>query len=306
MPERVDWSIIVHGGARPIPVEDRAAFEDGCRRAVLAGREILAGGGPAVSAVEAAIRVLEDDPTFNAGTGAVRNAEGDVECDAAVMDGATLDVGAVGAAPGLLNPVAAAVLVLREQPILLVGEAARRFALERGAEPVRDPQATAENSDSDTDTPAPGATDDPTSAGCDTVGCVALDTAGHLAAGTSTGGLEGAAAGRVGDSPLPGCGLYADDGAGAVALSGTGEEIARVTLASRVLAALPGRSPEEAARTALRALDRVGGNAGVIAIDPAGRTGWAHTSPQFAVAWADSATEVTARTQQASAAGGEA
>ncbi|MCU1438183.1 MAG: asparaginase [Naasia sp.] len=285
MSERLDWSIIVHGGARPIPPEDRPAFEEGCRRAVRAGREILDGGGSAVRAVEAAIRVLEDDPTFNAGTGAVRNAAGGVQCDAAIMDGATLDVGAVGAVPGLRNPVAAAALLLREQPILLVGEGARRFALDRGAAPA-DPDVVGASDPAD----GPGV------AGCDTVGCVALDRDGHLAAATSTGGLDGSAVGRVGDSPLPGCGLYADDEAGAVALSGTGEEIARVTLASRVLAALPGRTPEDAASTALRTLERVGGEAGVIAMDPAGRTGWAHTSPQFAVAWADAVSPLQART----------
>lgn len=279
-----DWAIVVHGGAREIPPEDRPAFEAGCTRAAHAGRELLERGGSAVDAVVAAIRVLEDDPTFNAGTGSVLNAEGLVECDAALMDGTTLDVGAIGAAAGLRNPISAAALVLREEPVLLVGAGAERYVVERGAERTATPNSPAGSG-----------------GGCDTVGCVARDRTGALAAGTSTGGLEGAAVGRVGDSPIPGSGLYADDEVGAVALSGTGEHILRVALASRVLAELPGSTPDEAAATALRRLERVGGNAGVIALDPAGRVGWAYTSPQFAVAWADSEHGVRAFTDRASA-----
>jgi beta-aspartyl-peptidase (threonine type) len=111
---------------------------------------------------------------------------------------------------------------------------------------------------------------------------------GRLAAGTSTGGLEGTLPGRVGDSPLPGCGFYADDTMGAVALSGDGENIARMTVASRVMRELEASGPQDAAERGIASLHRIGGEAGAITIDRAGQVGWAHNSSHFAVAWATS------------------
>ncbi|HWW27288.1 MAG TPA: isoaspartyl peptidase/L-asparaginase, partial [Caulobacter sp.] len=119
-----------------------------------------------------------------------------------------------------------------------------------------------------------------------TVGCVAFDRYGDLAAGTSTGGLTGSHAGRVGDSPLPGCGLYADNQVGAVSLSGDGESLIRTTLASRLIRGLEAVNPDQAVADALNHLARVGGEAGLIVIDAEGRIGWGHNSPQFAVAHA--------------------
>jgi beta-aspartyl-peptidase (threonine type) len=124
--------------------------------------------------------------------------------------------------------------------------------------------------------------------GEDTVGCVALDVHGDVAAAVSTGGLPGSPPGRVGDSPLPGAGFYADDRLAAVALSGDGESIARVTLATRVMHGLEMLHPQAAAEQALTALDRVGGEAGAIVVDRHGRVGWAHRSADFAIAYATS------------------
>jgi isoaspartyl peptidase/L-asparaginase-like protein (Ntn-hydrolase superfamily) len=161
--------------------------------------------------------------------------------------------------------------MLSQVPVLLVGQGADAFARAHGAEMC---------APGDLVVPRPG---DP---GCDTVGCVALDVRGHLAAGTSTGGLTGCHPGRVGDSPLPGCGLYADDAVGAVSLSGDGESLIRTTLAARLIHSLEAVAPEPAIDLALARLADVGGEAGLIVIDADGRIGWGHNSPQFAVAHA--------------------
>jgi beta-aspartyl-peptidase (threonine type) len=261
------WALVLHGGAKEIAPEKEQANRAGCIEALKAGAAVLRSGGSALDAVEAAIRVLEKDPTFNAGAGSVRNADGEVEMDAALMDGATLDVGGVAAIRGVRHPVTVARLMLRETPTLLVAEGARRFAAEQGAE-LCDPSHIAE------------AEQEPA---LDTVGCIALDMQGNLAAGTSTGGLEGSHPGRVGDSALPGCGLYADNAIGAVAFSGDGESISRTMLAARVMQSLESGPPQAAAGEAIARLGRVGGEAGGIVLDRAGRAGWAHNSPHFAV-----------------------
>lgn len=269
MPDQ--WAVIVHGGAKDIPSALRDRHRQGCLRAVEAAAEVLVAGGHAVAAVEAAIRVLEDDPIFNAGTGSVRNAAGEVECDAAIMDGSDLSVGGVAAVRTLRHPISVARRMLPEPPVLLVGEGAEAFARETGGEFCAPEDLIA---------PAPG---DP---GCDTVGCVALDRHGDIAAGTSTGGLTGCAVGRVGDSPLPGCGLYADNAVGGVSLSGEGESIIRTTLAARLIRALEDEAPGAAIDRALAVLGRVGGEAGLIVIDRHGRIDWGHSSDHFAVAHA--------------------
>ena len=270
MAERA-WAIIVHGGAKAIAPGQEQRHREGCLRALAIGRSILQRGGRALDAAEQAVRALEDDPTFNAGYGSVLNAEGAVECDAAIMDGKTLAVGAVAAVRTLRHPISVAAAMLPERPVLLVGDGAEAFARAKGAE-----------------TCAPGdliveTTGDP---GCDTVGCVALDLTGDIAAATSTGGLTGAHAGRVGDSPLPGCGLYADNLTGGVSLSGEGERLIQTTLAARLMQALETLPPGAAIAEALRHLSRVGGEAGLIVIDAKGRIDWDHNSAQFAVAYA--------------------
>jgi isoaspartyl peptidase/L-asparaginase-like protein (Ntn-hydrolase superfamily) len=181
----------------------------------------------------------------------------------------TTPVGAVAAAPGLLNPIRVARGLLDENETLLVSHGAKRYAPPRGLgrfEPRKSP------------TPE-------TATSCDTVGCVVRDGLGRIAAGTSTGALTGKAEGRVGDTPLPRCGLYADSQVGAVSCSGDGEFIARALLASRVIWDMEqGREIQSAIEHALLRLEWIGGEAGIIGIDCRGRIGWAHRGAQFAVA----------------------
>lgn len=272
----MSWRIILHGGARSIADADAPANREGALRALDVGVAILAAGGRALDAVEAVVRSLEDNPIFNAGYGSVRNLDGEIELAAAIMDGAALQVGAIAGLRDIRNPVSVARRLIDDETVMLAGAGAQRFAHEIGAERAR--------------------LDAPSSAGpCDTVGCVSYDVRGQFAVAISTGGLEGVRAGRIGDAPLPGCGFYADDQAGAVCLSGKGERIMRTTLAARAMFELEGGADAQgAADAAIRRLGRVGGDAGAIAIDLAGRFGWAHNSRHFTVALqsADSAPRV--------------
>jgi len=266
------WTILIHGGAKTIKPGEEDANREGLDEAVRAGAEVLEAGGSALAAVEAAIRVMEDRPVFNAGIGAVPNREGGIELCSGLMDGATLAVGAVAALPLVRHPVSVAREVLGEREILLAGGGALAFARERGAEmqdageqPPVHAVASAE-------------------AACDTVGAVARDSHGDFAAGTSTGGLEGTRAGRVGDSPLPGCGFYADNAMGAVALSGDGEAIARLALGLRIIDKLGRMDVRPAIECSLTRIARLGAEAGAIALDRSGHPGFAHNSSHFAVA----------------------
>lgn len=270
--DKGSWSIVVHGGAKPILPGEAKAHRQGCTRAAEAGADILARGGSAVEAARRAVAMLEDDPTFNAGHGSVANAAGDFEMDAGIMDGTTLAIGAVAAVVRISNPVDAAAAMLGEIPILLVGKGAERFAYGKGLR-CTPPAPTL---------PRPG------KRGHDTVGCVARDRAGHIAAATSTGGIAGTLPGRVGDAPLPGCGFYADDSVGGVSLSGDGEAIARSLLGARIVRAMEDRPAPQAAQDIHNPMRRLGAEAGVIAIDAAGRIGAAHNSPNFAIAFGSS------------------
>jgi beta-aspartyl-peptidase (threonine type) len=272
VPIEGSWAIIVHGGAKEIKPEEEDDNRAGILQAVEAGRSILASGGSALDAVESAIRVMEDLPVFNAGHGSAKNAAGEVEMCAGLMDGRDLSVGSVAVIREVRHPIGVAREVMPEKEILIAGEGALLFAKERGLELASgDELASAE----------------PAAQEHDTVGAVAFDTQGNFAAGTSTGGLDGSRVGRVGDSPLPGAGLYADNHIGAVSLSGDGESIARLTLASRIMARINEDGPERAIADAVQELPGVGGgeaDGGAIAIAKDGRLGWGHNSPHFAVA----------------------
>lgn len=290
MSETRRWALILHGGAKTIPLGQHAANRRGCLWALDPGIEILAGGGSALTAVEAVVRVLEDDRTFNAGYGSVLNAAGEVECDAAVMEGASLMAGGVAAVSRIRNPISTAIAMLPDPAVLIVGEGAHRFAEETG-------QTLCEPGD----LVSPGSHK---AAGCDTVGCVALDDQGLIVAATSTGGLSRSRVGRVGDAPIPGCGLYADNAVGGVAFSGDGESIIRLALAGRLMTTLETQAPDAAIADALARLERVGGEAGAIVIDVAGRIGWNHTSDHFAVAFAASDLAPQAHLERQHAPGG--
>jgi beta-aspartyl-peptidase (threonine type) len=227
-------SLIVHGGAWDIPDEAVDACNSGCRLALEAGWAILSRGGSALEAVEAAIVVLEDDPVFDAGFGSHLNLDGRVECDAIVMNGATLRAGAVAALQRVRNPIRLARAVLEHCPhMMLVAGGAERFARERGielCEPgdlVSDAELVAwQHCSQDTHAAAYHRGHEQ-----GTVGAVAIDEHGKLFAATSTGGTCCKLPGRVGDSPLIGCGCYADSAAGGVSCTGYGEAIMKIVMA---------------------------------------------------------------------------
>jgi beta-aspartyl-peptidase (threonine type) len=270
------WALIVHGGAKPMEPGEEDDNRRGILEAAEAGRAVLERGGRAVDAVEAAIKVMEDLPVFNAGRGSALNEAGDIEMCSGLMDGSTLAVGAVGAIKNVRNPIAVAKRLLAEKEVLLVGEGATLFARKSGAEMV-----PTEALITDTRKEALEALHD-------TVGAVAMDRGGNIAAGTSTGGLTGAKVGRIGDSPIPGSGLFADNHVGGISFSGDGETIARLALAAQVMGTLNELGPDEAIRRAVERLPGTGGagaDGGGIAIAKDGRIGWAHNSPAFAVAY---------------------
>jgi beta-aspartyl-peptidase (threonine type) len=282
--------IIVHGGAGDRPPESvnsgggENARAEGARRACAAGAEILARGGSALDAVEVAVRILEDDPLFNAGTGSTLTSAGDVELDASIMDGETLRCGAVAVVKDVQNPVSLARAVMeRTAHVMLAGPAASAFAREAGAPAFPNERLV---------TPAQRARWEAARAGAagsktGTVGAVARDARGHLAAATSTGGISMKLPGRVGDTPLVGCGTYADDGLAAVSCTGHGERIIQLTLARHAADLVgAGRSAMEAAREAAALLgSRVGGAGGLIVVGPSGEVGFAHNTPAMTRAW---------------------
>jgi beta-aspartyl-peptidase (threonine type) len=259
-----EWVLIAHGGARRLEPEEEPACRRGMAAALLFGVRVLSSGGSALDAVEAVVRALEDDATFNAGNGSVRNASGGVQMDASIMDGASLEIGAVVGLKTAGNPVSVARRLLKEKEILLAGEGAEAF-VRHGEQGVLAEHSAAAG------------------AGCDTVGCVALDSHGDLAVATSTGGLSGSLVGRVGDVALPGCGFYADNARGAVSLSGDGEAIARLMLAGEFLRALGDGTPEAVACSTVDRTVRLHAEAGLIAITPEGQVCWSHNSPHFTV-----------------------
>ncbi len=281
--------IVVHGGAWKIPEEEHGPHVEGCQRAAAAGWEVLRAGGSALDAVETAVRLLEDDPTFDAGRGSCLNAIGEVELDAIIMDGQTLRLGAVAAVRRIRNPVTLARLIMEKGPHnFLVDSGAEEFARQHGMGLIPSEELVVERERARWEAWRAGeglyAAELFNSTG--TVGAVALDREGHLAAATSTGGKPGKWPGRVGDSPLVGCGAYADDRSAAASATGDGEALMRILATGAVCARVgAGKSPQEAAEEVLALLaERTGGYGGLIVLDPRGRYGIAHTTPHMA--WA--------------------
>jgi beta-aspartyl-peptidase (threonine type) len=282
------FGLLVHGGAGAVAEARRALHAEGCRRAARAGADMLRDGGSALDAVERAVRALEDDPLFNAGTGACLAEDGHVELDASIMEGTGLRAGAVCALAGFAAPIAIARAALEDgRHVLYAAHGARRFALAKGF---------AEADEASLITPAARAALAALRAGTGasgwaggTVGAVAWDERGHVAAATSTGGMVGKHVGRVGDSPLIGAGTYADDGAGAVSTTGNGEGMIRVgaaRLAAFSMAA--GARAEAAARAAIEAVShRVGVTGGAICVDRRGRWGWSRSTETMSWAFVD-------------------
>ena len=302
-------AIVVHGGAGLVAPERHARLRDGMRAAAAAGHAVLAAGGSALDAVVAAVRLLEDDPELNAGIGSALTRDGTVETDAAVMTGHDQRIGAVGAVPDMGCAIALARAVLdKGEHVLLAGPAALAFAKEAGI-PIAAPGALvterararlAEHLASPT--PFAAATSGARAAGAKsrtrapkkreggTVGAVARDRTGNFAAATSTGGMVGKRAGRIGDSPIVGAGTWADRGC-AISATGDGEAILRVLLARTVALRAEGGGLEPGGRGALAELAAItGGTAGLIAVDKRGKVMLRQT-PTMPVAWVDATGE---------------
>lgn len=239
-------SLIVHGGAWNIPDEVAEDCRAGVRRALETGWKILAGGGAAIDAVEAAIVVLEDDPTFDAGIGSHLNRDGRVQLDAVMMDGATLKAGAVAAVERVRNPIRLARCLLEKSDhMMLVGAGAETFASENSI-PLCSPGDLIlgrERSAWERCTVDSHAAEHHLGHEQGTVGAVALDSKGSLIAGTSTGGTCCKFPGRVGDSPLIGCGCYADSDWGGVSCTGHGEGIMKIVMAKMAVDLLSSPPP---------------------------------------------------------------
>ncbi|MGA9069727.1 MAG: isoaspartyl peptidase/L-asparaginase [Terracidiphilus sp.] len=306
--------LLVHGGAWAIPPDAAAAHQNGVLAALDEGYAILSRGGSALDAVEAAVTVLEDDPTFDAGRGSFLTSDGRVQLDALLMDGGRMKAGGVACVERLRNPIQAARLVLERSPhVYFVGPGAEQFARAQGMALIENSELVLdrererlahakareaaglgdETFSGPEDSEHPVLRDDksPETAfpahlnSHDTVGAVALDAHGNLAAGTSTGGTLNKTPGRVGDSSLIGCGCYADNLSAAVSLTGWGEPIMKLVLGKwatdRVAS---GTAPETAAQEAIAYLyNRLGGHGGIILLGPDGRFGLAHNTP--AMAW---------------------
>ncbi len=288
-------AIIVHGGAGLVTPERAEGVQQGCKEAALAGWRILQAGGSALDAVEAAVRSLEDNPMYNAGTGSCLTCEGNIELDAGIMEGHTLRVGAIANVEMIKNPISLARKVLESPHVVLAGKGAQAFAQEQGI-----PQCTFEDLLTErqyqiwlekNQQPTGASEKEPRhhrrevaylAAREDkhgTVGSVAIDMAGTLAAATSTGGIPNKHPGRVGDSPLIGCGFYADDHA-AVSCTGDGEDFIRLLMAKRAADFVArGENAREAAETALALLSaKAIGTGGLIIIDRKGNLGFAWNS----------------------------
>lgn len=285
--------LIVHGGAWNIPAAYHADHLAGVRRAVEVVFPQLLAGATALDAVEAAVRVLEEDPTFDAGRGAFLNEAGEIELDAIIIDGRTLEFGGVAALQNILHPVSVARRVMTHtEHCLLVGAGALAFARSAGFEELP-PEAllTARELEfyrqiqND-----PGfRTYHPFREGPgDTVGAVALDRAGNVAAATSTGGTARKLRGRVGDCPVIGAGAFADNELGAVSATGWGESIMKVLLSKTVADAFATLPAMTAARKGINRLaSKVNGLGGVIGINAAGDYAYAYNTPYMAMAFAD-------------------
>jgi beta-aspartyl-peptidase (threonine type) len=266
-------AIIVHGGAGPIKDDSLSARRDGCKAAAMAGWQVLQEGGSALDAVEAAVVALEDNPLFNAGTGSTLNSLGKVEMDAAIMEGATLRAGAVAAVSGVKNPIKLARRILEDgRHVMLAGDGATLFAREIGF-PECPPESLVVERERKRWESSHG-----------TVGCVAADSNGIFAVATSTGGIFNKLPGRVGDSPLIGCGTYASD-CGAVSCTGHGEAIIRVVLAKATVDLLTGGlDSQSAAKQAINLLaTKTRSTGGLILVDRQGKIGYARNTTHMPV-----------------------
>lgn len=279
---RPDYVLVIHGGAGVIKrssmsPEQEAKYRQGLENALETGRKVLEAGGSAEDAVEATINVLEDNPNFNAGKGAVFTGEETVELDASFMSGKNRNAGAVAGVKTIKHPISAARRVMDSSVhVMMAGRGAEAFAREQGLEEVENEYFYTEkrlNQIRAITAPEKHPDTDPPLKKHGTVGCVALDRQGNLAAGTSTGGMTNKRFGRVGDSPIIGAGTYANNATCAVSCTGHGEYFIRNVIAYDVSAQMEygGKTLEEAAREVIHnKLPALGGTGGLIALDKDG------------------------------------
>src|SRR5579859_4826127 len=268
-------ALIVHGGAGVYPPEYMDSAQEGCREGLLVGWRVLQNNGTALDAVEAAVRALEDNPLFNAGTGSSLTSEGNIEMDAGIMDGAKLQVGSVAGVELIKNPIVLARKVLESPHVLLVARGAQQFALVNGISLCTREDLLSERAYKRwLQVLAAQSPEKERKHG--TVGAVALDSAGNLAAATSTGGFVNKHPGRVGDSPLIGCGFYADSYAG-ISCTGYGEDFVRFLIARRTAEHVAqGLTAQLAAEESIAYLgSQTSETGGLIVIDAEGHVGFA-------------------------------
>lgn len=277
--QAAEWKLVIHGGAGVIErsrltPEKEKEVRAGLNRALAAGEQVLAGGGAALDAVEAAVRVLEDDPNFNAGRGSVFTYDGTIELDAAIMDGRTRAAGAVAGVTATRNPISLARAVMEKSShVMLSGAGADAFSREQKLEQV-DPSyfATPYRREQLEKFRTTKVSALELEYRYGTVGAVALDKAGHVAAATSTGGMTGKRWNRIGDAPIIGAGTYADDRSCAVSATGSGEMFIRVGVAHEICARvrLAGEDPRKAADAVMDEVKAIDGSGGVIVVTPKG------------------------------------
>lgn len=280
------WRLMVHGGAG----SERIAHHDphheaqalaGLNEALERGRSVLENAGSSVDAVEAAARVLEENTCFNAGRGSVLTEQGEVELDAAIMDGRDRSAGAIAALKTTRAPISLARRLMEHGPhVFLVGAAADRFAAAAGIEQVsNDFFVLPERRRQLEEALAAGSGADPIKYG--TIGAVAVDAHGNVAAATSTGGITAKRWGRVGDSPLIGAGTYADNRCAAVSATGSGEYFIRAVAAHQLAERIRigGQSLQDALDAVLADIEALGGKGGLIAVTPSGEAAWGFTTP---------------------------
>ncbi|WP_425997531.1 isoaspartyl peptidase/L-asparaginase family protein [Caulobacter sp. DWR1-3-2b1] len=291
------WSLAIHGGAGVIErgdlsPEKEADFRAGLAAALEVGSKVLKAGGSSLDAVEATVRVLEDNPLFNAGKGAVFTAEGKNELDASIMDGATMKAGAVAGVTRTKNPITLARAVMEKSPhVMLAREGADQFSKEQGLEQVEPAYYWTEFRWKQLEAwrAKQKAAIDPTHL-YGTVGAVALDSKGHLAAATSTGGMTGKKWGRIGDSPIIGSGTYAQDGVCAVSATGSGEYFIRANAAYQLCARIQwkGEDVKAAGDATIKAIGDLGGDGGLIAMDGKGKPAFPMNSSGMYRGWVSS------------------
>ncbi|MGD0056628.1 MAG: isoaspartyl peptidase/L-asparaginase [Methanomassiliicoccales archaeon] len=300
------YAIIVHGGAWDIPENAHEAHKSGCLRAADIGYHALAYGESALDAVEGAVRSMEEDPTFDAGRGSFLNSEAEVEMDAMIMEGRNLNFGSVAAVQSIRHPITLARKVMDLSPhCMIVGEGALKFARQVGMETVTTADLLTERElerwksikakrKYEHRRIFEGEPKPLEKRG--TVGAVALDTNGLIAAATSTGGTPNKLPGRVGDSPIVGCGTYADNRSAGVCATGLGESLMKIVPARRVCEDIEkGMNPMNAASETINHLgERVDGLGGVIVLDRNGKIGYSFNTPYMACAFINEEGRTTA------------